>query len=214
MWRGHVPYFSAKSASIRSRIDCSPLAPSQFSSPYHQARTWPRRSIKSVHTKAVSFWEWCIRESIGEKYPETIFLAEAFTRPHAMYGLAKRGFTQSYTYFTWRNYKAEIEQYLEEITRPPVSDFFRPTSGRIRRTFCTRRSRTEESLLSNFGLSWPERSLPIAASMVPRTNCARTSPLCLRRAEPNQKSTWTARNMRFASGTAMRPARLFLSLPD
>ena len=55
-----------------------------------------------------------------------IFLAEAFTRPHLMYGLAKRGFTQSYTYFTWRNSKAELQSYLEEITRPPVSDFFRP----------------------------------------------------------------------------------------
>ena len=81
--------------------------------------------VDNPHTKAFPFWEWCIK-SIGEKYPETIFLAEAFTRPHVMYGLAKRGFTQSYTYFTWRNYKAEIEQYLEEITRPPVSDFFRP----------------------------------------------------------------------------------------
>ena len=55
-----------------------------------------------------------------------IFLAEAFTRPHVMYGLAKRGFTQSYTYFTWRNSKSELQSYLEEITRPPVSEFFRP----------------------------------------------------------------------------------------
>ncbi len=55
-----------------------------------------------------------------------IFLAEAFTRPHVMYSLAKAGFTQSYTYFTWRNTKAELQEYFEEITKPPVTDFFRP----------------------------------------------------------------------------------------
>ena len=55
-----------------------------------------------------------------------IFLAEAFTRPHVMYSLAKAGYTQSYTYFTWRTTSAELRQYLEEITQPPVSDFFRP----------------------------------------------------------------------------------------
>jgi starch synthase (maltosyl-transferring) len=81
--------------------------------------------VDNPHTKALPFWEWCLRE-LHSKYPDTIFLAEAFTRPHVMYALAKRGFTQSYTYFTWRNTKAELESYLEEITRPPVSDFFQP----------------------------------------------------------------------------------------
>jgi len=82
--------------------------------------------VDNPHTKALPFWEWCLGE-LQSKYPDTIFLAEAFTRPHVMYGLAKRGFTQSYTYFTWRNTKAELESYLEEITRPPVSDFFQPS---------------------------------------------------------------------------------------
>jgi starch synthase (maltosyl-transferring) len=81
--------------------------------------------VDNPHTKALPFWEWCL-SALGCKYPETIFLAEAFTRPHLMYGLAKRGFTQSYTYFTWRNTRAELEAYLKEITRPPVSDFFHP----------------------------------------------------------------------------------------
>ena len=63
---------------------------------------------------------------IHREHPEVIFLAEAFTRPHVMYALAKVGFTQSYTYFTWRTEKAEIQQYFEEITQPPVSDFFTP----------------------------------------------------------------------------------------
>jgi starch synthase (maltosyl-transferring) len=91
---------------------------------------WIERGVRAFrvdnpHTKALPFWEWCLGK-LNSKYPETIFLAEAFTRPHVMYGLARRGFTQSYTYFTWRNTKAELEEYLQEITRPPVSEFFRP----------------------------------------------------------------------------------------
>jgi starch synthase (maltosyl-transferring) len=81
--------------------------------------------VDNPHTKALPFWEWCL-DKLNDHYPGVIFLAEAFTRPHVMYGLAKRGFTQSYTYFTWRNTKAELESYLEEITQPPISDFFRP----------------------------------------------------------------------------------------
>jgi starch synthase (maltosyl-transferring) len=81
--------------------------------------------VDNPHTKAMPFWEWCLG-SLRSKYPEVIFLAEAFTRPHPMYWLAKVGFTQSYTYFTWRNTKYELQSYLEEITQPPVSDFFRP----------------------------------------------------------------------------------------
>ncbi len=91
---------------------------------------WAKRSVlifrvDNPHTKALPFWEWLIA-SVQKDYPEAIFLAEAFTRPHVMYSLAKAGFTQSYTYFTWRNTKAELQTYLEEITQPPVSDFFRP----------------------------------------------------------------------------------------
>lgn len=91
---------------------------------------WIKRGVKifrvdNPHTKALPFWEWCLG-SLREKYPDTIYLAEAFTRPHVMYSLAKGGFTQSYTYFTWRTAKAELQTYLEEITKPPVSDFFQP----------------------------------------------------------------------------------------
>lgn len=81
--------------------------------------------VDNPHTKPLPFWEWCLGK-LRSKYPDTIYLAEAFTRPHVMYGLAKRGFTQSYTYFAWRNTKVELESYLEEITQPPVSDFFGP----------------------------------------------------------------------------------------
>ena len=81
--------------------------------------------VDNPHTKSLPFWEWCLGK-LHCNYPDTIYLAEAFTRPHVMYALAKRGFTQSYTYFTWRNTKSELQSYLEEITRPPVSDFFQP----------------------------------------------------------------------------------------
>ena len=91
---------------------------------------WIRRKVRifrvdNPHTKALPFWEWCITE-IHKKYPDVIFLAEAFTRPHVMYSLAKAGFTQSYTYFTWRNTRDELREYFEEISKPPVADFFHP----------------------------------------------------------------------------------------
>jgi starch synthase (maltosyl-transferring) len=81
--------------------------------------------VDNPHTKPFAFWEWVIAE-LKKKYPEVIFLAEAFTRPKIMYALAKLGFTQSYTYFTWRNHKQEITEYFEELTQTGVADFFRP----------------------------------------------------------------------------------------
>jgi starch synthase (maltosyl-transferring) len=81
--------------------------------------------VDNPHTKPFSFWEWVIAE-VKKDYPETIFLAEAFTRPKIMYRLAKLGFTQSYTYFTWRNTKWELTQYFTELTRTDVQEFFRP----------------------------------------------------------------------------------------
>ncbi len=81
--------------------------------------------VDNPHTKPFAFWEWVIAE-IKRDHPEVIFLAEAFTRPKVMYRLAKLGFSQSYTYFPWRNGKQEIEAYLSEITQPPVREFFRP----------------------------------------------------------------------------------------
>lgn len=80
--------------------------------------------VDNPHTKPFAFWEWLIAR-VKRRTPEAIFLAEAFTRPKVMYRLAKVGFTQSYTYFAWRNTGRELEQYLTEITRPPASEFFR-----------------------------------------------------------------------------------------
>jgi starch synthase (maltosyl-transferring) len=81
--------------------------------------------IDNPHTKPLRFWEWLIHE-VQLRHPDVIFLAEAFTRPKLMKGLAKLGFTQSYTYFTWRTQKWELEQYLLELTNYPERDYYRP----------------------------------------------------------------------------------------
>jgi starch synthase (maltosyl-transferring) len=81
--------------------------------------------VDNPHTKPFRFWEWLIRE-VKQAHPEVLFLAEAFTRPKVMYNLAKRGFTQSYTYFAWRNTKAELVEYFTTLTQTEVREFFRP----------------------------------------------------------------------------------------
>ncbi|MDD2706878.1 MAG: alpha-1,4-glucan--maltose-1-phosphate maltosyltransferase [Verrucomicrobiae bacterium] len=80
--------------------------------------------VDNPHTKPVAFWEWLIG-NIQKKNPEVLFLAEAFTRPKMMRALAKAGFTQSYTYFTWRNSKPELTEYLIELTQGPMKEYFR-----------------------------------------------------------------------------------------
>jgi starch synthase (maltosyl-transferring) len=81
--------------------------------------------VDNPHTKPFPFWEWALGE-IRAKHPETIFLAEAFTRPKIMRRLAKIGFAQSYTYFTWRNTKEELEEYFTELTQTEVREYMRP----------------------------------------------------------------------------------------
>jgi len=81
--------------------------------------------VDNPHTKPLRFWRWLIDDIQGD-HPEVIFLSEAFTRPPMMQALAKIGFTQSYTYFTWRNTKAELTDYLTELIQPEMQDYFRP----------------------------------------------------------------------------------------
>jgi starch synthase (maltosyl-transferring) len=90
---------------------------------------WIARGVKifrvdNPHTKAIPFWEWVIRE-IKRDHPETLFLAEAFTRPKVMRSLAKVGFSQSYTYFTWRTTKWELTEYLTELTQSEMKEYYR-----------------------------------------------------------------------------------------
>jgi starch synthase (maltosyl-transferring) len=81
--------------------------------------------VDNPHTKPFAFWEWAIAD-LKKKNPELIFLAEAFTRPRIMHKLAKLGFTQSYTYFTWRTSKSELTEYFTELTKDPSREYFRP----------------------------------------------------------------------------------------
>ncbi|HEX3998758.1 MAG TPA: alpha-1,4-glucan--maltose-1-phosphate maltosyltransferase [Pirellulales bacterium] len=81
--------------------------------------------VDNPHTKPFAFWEWLIGD-IRRQYPDVIFLAEAFTRPKIMYRLAKLGFTQSYTYFSWRNTRQELAEYFQELTQPELRNIFRP----------------------------------------------------------------------------------------
>ena len=91
---------------------------------------WAERGVRifrvdNPHTKPVAFWEYLIT-GVRDKYPDTIFLSEAFTRPKMMKALAKAGFNQSYTYFTWRNSKRELIEYFTELTQTEMSEYFRP----------------------------------------------------------------------------------------
>ena len=81
--------------------------------------------VDNPHTKSFAFWEWVISE-IKAAQPDVLFLAEAFTRPKVMHRLAKGGFSQSYTYFTWRNSKQELTEYFTELSSGPGRDYFRP----------------------------------------------------------------------------------------
>ncbi len=90
---------------------------------------WAERGVRifrvdNPHTKPFAFWEWLIRE-VQSRYPDTIFLSEAFTRPKVMRALAKLGFSQSYTYFTWRNVKWELTEYHTELTQSPMKEYYR-----------------------------------------------------------------------------------------
>jgi starch synthase (maltosyl-transferring) len=81
--------------------------------------------VDNPHTKPFAFWEWCLGE-LRKEHPDTIFLAEAFARPKIMYHLARLGFNNSYTYFTWRNTKEELIDYGRELYQTEIAEFFRP----------------------------------------------------------------------------------------
>jgi starch synthase (maltosyl-transferring) len=122
--------------------------------------------VDNPHTKAFTFWEWSIAQ-IKRAQPDVMFLAEAFTRPKVMHRLAKLGFTQSYTYFTWRTTKKELEEYFTELSHGAGRDYFRPNvwpntpdilhetlqSG-LRSVFCARLI-LAATLSANYGIYGP-----------------------------------------------------------
>jgi starch synthase (maltosyl-transferring) len=97
---------------------------------YQVVLFWVARGVRlfrvdNPHTKALPFWEWLIGK-VKDEHPNALFLAEAFTRPKLMYYLAKLGFSQSYTYFTWRNTKQELTEYFRDLTQTELREYFRP----------------------------------------------------------------------------------------
>ena len=132
--------------------------------------------VDNPHTKPVEFWRWLIAE-VQECHPDTIFLAEAFTRPKVMMALAKAGFTQSYTYFTWRNTKAELTEYLTELSQPSVSDFFRPN-------FFTNTPDILSPLLQRYGRPAFKMRLVLAATLSPSYGIYSGYELCENQAVP------------------------------
>jgi len=107
----------------------SPAWPALWDALLGVVRFWIDQGVRTFrvdnpHTKPLDFWAWLIRE-VQDRDPDVIFLSEAFTRPKVMRALAKAGFTQSYTYFTWRNFKEELTEYLEELTATEMAEYFR-----------------------------------------------------------------------------------------
>lgn len=107
----------------------SPAWPALWDALLGVVRFWIEQGVRGFrvdnpHTKPLDFWAWLIRE-VQERDPDVVFLSEAFTRPKVMRALAKAGFSQSYTYFTWRNFKEELTEYLEELTRSEMAEYFR-----------------------------------------------------------------------------------------
>ncbi len=134
--------------------------------------------VDNPHTKAFAFWEWLIGE-VKQDRPDVLFLAEAFTRPKVMHRLAKLGFSQSYTYFTWRNSKQELTEYFTELTSGPGRLYYRPNvwpntpdilpetlQTGLRQVYAARLI-LAATLAANFGLYGPTYELMESAAREP-----------------------------------------------
>lgn len=135
--------------------------------------------VDNPHTKPVAFWEWVIRE-VQDRYPDAIFLSEAFTRPKMMKVLAKAGFTQSYTYFTWRNFKQELTDYLIELSRSEMKEYFRPN-------FFTNTPDILPEILQQGGRPAFKFRLVLAATLSPSYGIYSGYELCENRALPGKE---------------------------
>jgi starch synthase (maltosyl-transferring) len=135
-WRpdGSIKYAENPPKKYQDIVNIDFYAPGAVPGVWHALRDvvlfWAAQGVRcfrvdNPHTKPLPFWQWLIG-SVQAAYPDTIFLSEAFTRPKPMYQLAKAGFSQSYTYFTWRNDKAGLTEYLNELAHSGVQQYFRP----------------------------------------------------------------------------------------
>ena len=132
--------------------------------------------VDNPHTKPVAFWQWVIHE-IQADHPDVLFLSEAFTRPKMMRALAKAGFTQSYTYFTWRNSKQELTDYLIELTQSEMKEYFRAN-------FFTNTPDILPEILQQGGRAAFQFRLVLAATLSPSYGIYSGYELCENRAIP------------------------------
>src|SRR5215213_1256955 len=161
---------------------------------------WVEQGVKTFrvdnpHTKSFAFWEWLIAD-VQRTHPEVVFLSEAFTRPKVMKLLAKSGFTQSYTYFTWRNFKAELEEYFTELTQSEMKEYYRGNLFPNTHDILPFILQEGGALRSSCASPWPPRSLRSTAS-TPATSCARTHQSRAGRSTSTPRST----NTRSGTGT-------------
>lgn len=135
--------------------------------------------VDNPHTKPVPFWAWLISE-VQSSHPDVIFLSEAFTRPKMMKALAKAGFTQSYTYFTWRNFKQELTDYMVELSRSEMKEYFRPN-------FFTNTPDILPEILQHGGRPAFKFRLVLAATLSPSYGIYSGYELCENRALPGKE---------------------------
>ncbi len=123
--------------------------------------------VDNPHTKPFGFWRWLIDE-VRRRHPDVLFLAEAFTRPKVMQRLAKVGFSQSYTYFAWRNTKWELEHYIRELTQTEVAEYMRPNFWPNTPDSCRSTSNTPAERVSSVTF-WPHAAVRMASTAGLRT---------------------------------------------
>ena len=156
--------------------------------------------VDNPHTKPVSFWGWLIRE-VQAQHPDVLFLSEAFTKPKMMKALAKAGFTQSYTYFTWRNFKQELTEYLTELSKTEMKEYFRPN-------FFTNTPDILPEILQQGGQPAFKFRLVLAATLSPSYGISSGYELCENRALPGREGYLDSEKYEIAVWDWNRPGHI------
>ncbi len=156
--------------------------------------------VDNPHTKPVGFWAWLIRE-VQDRHPQVLFLSEAFTRPKMMKVLAKAGFSQSYTYFTWRNFKQELTDYLKELAHSDMREYFRPN-------FFTNTPDILPEILQQAGRPAFQFRLVLAATLSPSYGIYSGYELCEHRALPGKEEYLDSEKYEFKVWDWDRPGNI------